>query len=108
MSVLPEIEAARLLNCMGEVLLLDNEFVYVCERVGSVGCYFDSVLENDKQLHARSVISMWQACVITFTGNPKVKVGFCFVTKKSGKLRLIVGAHRTKSCLPPSTANRVG
>jgi len=72
-----------------------------CETVS----FLDPVLEHDPKAYHDFIADLINAGLLAFTVNPKIQIGCFFVTKKGGKLRLVVDARRANRYFkkPPST-----
>jgi hypothetical protein len=104
-SVLSGDERDAVINFEAKMMLSDEEIAGTRQCVEAPGCFFDPVLAGSPQEYAIFVADMVKAGIVEFTCFPKCEVGAFFVSKKSGRLRLILDARRANVLFrkPPST-----
>lgn len=94
-SILPPRERQRLTSFSSEMMLSDEEMAAVLERGMEGDMYVDPRLAEDKKVYHGFVSELVESGLVGFTTNPRSQVGLFFVSKKSGKLRMIIDARRT-------------
>ena len=104
-SLLPPLEQERLANFNSEMMLGDEEIAAVLEKGLEGDMYVDPRLAEDKKVYHSFIGELVQSNLVGFTTRPRSQVGLFFVSKKSGKLRMIIDARRTNKLFrkPPST-----
>ena len=104
-QLLPPHEAERLNAFEKQMLLGDEEMSAVLEKGLDGDMYVDPILESSKKDYHAFVADMVRCRLVGFTDSPRVQVGIFFVSKKNGKLRMIIDARRTNKLFrkPPST-----
>ena len=104
-QLLPPLEAERVKSFEDRMLLGDEEMSAVLEKGLEGDMYVDPVLEASKKDYHAFVADLVRCQLVGFTSSPRVQVGIFFVSKKNGKLRMIIDARRTNKLFrkPPST-----
>lgn len=104
-SILPEKERTRLREFERQMLLSGEELAAVQERGFEGDLYVDPRLADDEKAYHDFVAELVESRLVSFTTTPRSQVGLFFVTKKNGKLRMIVDARRTNRLFrrPPCT-----
>ena len=76
------------------------------EAEGKTRCYWDPALKGDKDVYLDFVKELRARGMIEFHRSCECRAGIFFVTKKSGKLRLVVDARGANQMLrtPPCTS----
>ena len=105
LSLLPEGEKSRVQDFESQMLLSEEERGGVLEKCLEGDMYVDPLLAEDKKAYHGLVCDLVRCSLVGFTTSPKSQVGLFFVSKKNGKLRMIIDARRTNSVFrkPPST-----
>ena len=104
-DLLPPLERSQLESFSDCMLLGAEERGALCDDISSfANCYHDPGF-NCPQTWACFVCELYRASVIRFTETPRVSLGVFFVSKKSGKLRMIFDARRSNLLFksPPRT-----
>ena len=94
-------------NAVEERRLLSGEELEGEMEKGVPGCYMDPLLANSPSRFLDFVCKLFKCCLIGFARSVRVECGLLFVTKKSGKLRMIIDARRANVMFrkPPSEGN---
>ena len=103
-SLLDGENLAYLQHFKEKMMLSEEEQAGVAEDVETAS-YLDPVLELDSDAYHGFIADLINAGLMAFTTTPKIQIGCFFVTKKGGKLRLVVDARRANRYFkkPPST-----
>lgn len=104
-SLLPPLEKAQVEDFERQLLLSEEERAAVLEKGLKNDLYMDPILANSKKEYHAFIADLCRSQLLNFTITPRVQVGAFFVSKKSGKLRLIIDARRANKLFrtPPST-----
>ena len=102
---LPEDERHVLTNFSESMFLPPSEMAQLYDDTSAFDCCYHDPALSDSGVYAKFIFDLYNAGLIAFTSNPRVIIGVFFVTKKNGRLRMIIDCRRINNLMrqPPRT-----
>ena len=91
-----------------EMLYSPEELAGILEDTSDAGAYMDPTLAADPEKYAKLIAELYHAKMLDLEDTCRVQIAVFFVTKKDGRLRIIIDARRAKRVFRPPPACEMG